>query len=149
DRLHGLLEEQAYRVTYWRSGLGELNYRRFFDITELVALRSERDEVFEQTHGLVLDLVRRGWANGLRIDHVDGLADPAGYLERLRRAGVPYLIVEKILQDDESLRASWPTDGSTGYEFIAASLPLFVDAAGWQRIEAAYRAERPGIETFE
>jgi (1->4)-alpha-D-glucan 1-alpha-D-glucosylmutase len=149
DRLHALLEEQAYRVTYWRSGLGELNYRRFFDITELVALRSEHDEVFEQTHGLVLELVRRGWANGLRIDHVDGLADPEGYLERLRRAGVPYLIVEKILQDSESLRASWPTDGTTGYEFIAASLPLFVDAAGWQRIEAAYRAERPGIETFE
>ena len=149
DRLHGLLEEQAYRVTYWRSGLGELNYRRFFDITELVALRSERDEVFEQTHQRVLELARRGWINGLRIDHVDGLADPEGYLRRLREAGVRYVIVEKILQGAERLRASWPTDGTTGYEFIAAALPLFVDPAGWQRIDAAYRAERPGVESFE
>jgi (1->4)-alpha-D-glucan 1-alpha-D-glucosylmutase len=149
DRLHQLLEEQAYRITYWRSGLGEINYRRFFDITELVALRAEREEVFDATHRLVLDLVRRGWADGLRIDHVDGLADPAGYLRRLCDAGVPYLIVEKILLDGETLRRTWPCDGTTGYEFIAASLPLFVDPAGWERIDAAYRAERPGLESFD
>lgn len=149
DALHRLLEEQAYRITYWRSGLGELNYRRFFDITELVALRSERDEVFEATHQLVLELVRRGWANGLRVDHVDGLADPEGYLRRLREAGVPYLVVEKILEGEEPLRGSWPADGTTGYEFIAVSLPLFIDPAGWERIEAAYRAERGDLEGFE
>jgi (1->4)-alpha-D-glucan 1-alpha-D-glucosylmutase len=149
DRLHLLLEAQAYRITYWRSGLGELNYRRFFDITELVALRAEREEVFEATHELVLDLVRRGWVNGLRIDHVDGLADPAGYLRRLRDRGVPLILVEKILLDEESLRASWPCDGTTGYEFIAASLPLLVAPDGWERIDAAYRAERPGLESFD
>lgn len=149
DVLHGLLEEQTYRVTYWRSGLGELNYRRFFDITELVALRSERADVFETTHRTTLDLVHRGWVSGLRVDHVDGLADPLGYLRRVRESGVRYLIVEKILLDAESLRASWPTDGTTGYETIAACMPLFIDPAGWRRLEDEYLAERPGLEGFE
>jgi (1->4)-alpha-D-glucan 1-alpha-D-glucosylmutase len=143
DPLHALLEEQSYRLAFWRAGLGEINYRRFFDIPDLVALRAERDDVFEATHARVLELHRRGCVSGLRIDHVDGLADPRAYLERLRGAGVDYVVVEKILGHDEPLRETWPTVGTTGYELIRAIAPLFIDVSGWRRIHTSYLAAKP------
>jgi (1->4)-alpha-D-glucan 1-alpha-D-glucosylmutase len=104
----------------------EGGYRRFFDIDELAGVRQEDPEVFELTHRKVFDLVREGLVDGLRIDHVDGLADPAGYLERLRDSGVERIWVEKILEPGERLR-DWPVEGTTGYEFANDVTALFVD----------------------
>jgi (1->4)-alpha-D-glucan 1-alpha-D-glucosylmutase len=137
--LHALMESQSYRLAYWQSGLDDLNYRRFFDINELVALRMERPAVFEAYHRLVLELVAAGRVHGLRIDHVDGLADPRTYLERLRERGVGYLVVEKILRHREELPADWSTDGTTGYELIAAVGPVLVDPDGWAELDADFR----------
>jgi (1->4)-alpha-D-glucan 1-alpha-D-glucosylmutase len=104
-------------------------YRRFFDIDDLAAVRVERQEVFDLLHGKVLELVRDGVLDGVRVDHPDGLADPAGYLRRLRDAGVPHVWVEKILAVGEHLR-DWPVDGTVGYEFLVDVGALFVDPAG-------------------
>jgi (1->4)-alpha-D-glucan 1-alpha-D-glucosylmutase len=104
-------------------------YRRFFDIDDLAAVRMERPEVFELVHGKVLELVREGLVDGLRVDHPDGLADPAGYLRRLAEAGAPHVWVEKILEPGERLR-EWPVDGTVGYEFLNDVTALFVDPAG-------------------
>jgi (1->4)-alpha-D-glucan 1-alpha-D-glucosylmutase len=104
-------------------------HRRFFDVVELAGVRVEEPEVFAATHGLVLGLVREGLVDGLRIDHPDGLADPRGYLERLRSEGVHHVWVEKILAVGEPLR-DWPVEGTTGYEFANDVQALFVDPAG-------------------
>ena len=104
-------------------------HRRFFDIDELAGVRQEDDEVFRATHEKVLQLVREGIVDGLRIDHIDGLADPAGYLHRLRQEGVAQVWVEKILQTNEALR-DWPVEGTVGYEFLNDVTALFVDQWG-------------------
>src|SRR2546423_9615204 len=104
-------------------------HRRFFDVDELAGVRQEDPEVFETTHRKVLELVGEGLVLGLRIDHVDGLADPAGYLERLRERGARHVWVEKILEPGEELR-DWPVEGTTGYEFANDAAALFVDTAG-------------------
>ncbi|WP_073481016.1 malto-oligosyltrehalose synthase [Streptoalloteichus hindustanus] len=124
-------ERQHYRLVSWRRGNTELNYRRFFDIAELAAVRVEDPEVFAATHRAVLRWVTEGWITGLRVDHPDGLADPGGYLRQLREAapGV-WLVVEKILGADESLPASWPVDGSTGYDALRETCGVFLDPAG-------------------
>jgi (1->4)-alpha-D-glucan 1-alpha-D-glucosylmutase len=122
------LEEQHYELVDWRRAAVDGNYRRFFDINELVGVRQEDPEVFELTHAAVLGLVAEGLVDGLRVDHVDGLADPAGYLERLAARGVPWVAVEKILADGERL-PDWPVAGTTGYEFLAVADGLFVDPA--------------------
>jgi (1->4)-alpha-D-glucan 1-alpha-D-glucosylmutase len=122
------LEEQHYELVDWRRAAVDGNYRRFFEIDELVGVRQEDPEVFELTHATVLGLVAEGLVDGLRVDHVDGLADPAGYLERLARRGVPWVAVEKILADGERL-PDWPVAGTTGYEFLAVADGLFVDPA--------------------
>jgi (1->4)-alpha-D-glucan 1-alpha-D-glucosylmutase len=141
DRLDALLGDQAYTVSYWRSGLYEIDYRRFFDIPDLVSLAQEDPDVFEATHALVLRLVARGEVDGVRVDHVDGLLDPAAYAARLRgRVGHGYLVVEKILGRDESL-PGWPVDGTTGYEFLRDVVEVLVDAEGARRLEDAF-AER-------
>ena len=139
--LDAVLEQQHYRLEYWRSAQEELNYRRFFTVDSLIGLRVENPEVFEDTHRLLIDLVRQGLIDGLRIDHVDGLRDPAGYLARLRKA-VPdaYIVVEKILAPDEELPATWPVQGTTGYEFIAAADDLFVDPGSEAAMTALYHA---------
>lgn len=136
--LHPLLESQHYRLAYWRTDL-ELNYRRFFDINELVALRMEEPEVFDHVHALVLDLIEDGELDGLRIDHVDGLRTPESYLARLRRrAPHAYIVVEKILESDETLPQSWPVQGSTGYDWLNVCSRLFVDPAGEGPITELY-----------
>lgn len=130
DTLHRLLERQAYRLAWWRVGNDMINYRRFFDITSLAAIRVERADVFNAVHALPLRLIGQGVLDGLRLDHVDGLADPRGYLRRLRaqvdkagrRRGLPpgkvVLLVEKILAPGEHLPRDWPVQGTTGYDFM-------------------------------
>jgi (1->4)-alpha-D-glucan 1-alpha-D-glucosylmutase len=115
--LEALVEQQHYRLAYWRVGNEELNYRRFFDVGTLVGLRVEDPEVFDATHRLIVELVRDGTLAGLRVDHPDGLADPGAYLERLSEAtDGAWIVVEKILEDDEQLPSRWRTAGTTGYD---------------------------------
>lgn len=124
-----LHQRQPYRLMSWRDAPRELSYRRFFEITGLAGVRVEDDAVFDDTHRLILELVHSGAVDGLRVDHVDGLADPKAYLERLReKAGADcYITVEKILGKDERLPADWPVSGTTGYEFIAALSDVLVE----------------------
>ncbi|HEY2813126.1 MAG TPA: malto-oligosyltrehalose synthase [Acidimicrobiales bacterium] len=139
DRLDAILDRQHHRFARWQSAAHELDYRRFFDIDSLVAMRSERPEVFVDCHQLILRLVLNGAVDGLRVDHIDGLRDPAGYLEHLRsRAPEAWLVVEKILRPSERL-PSWPVDGTTGYEFLALVGNLFVDGDGFDRILETYQ----------
>ncbi|PJI85672.1 malto-oligosyltrehalose synthase [Luteimicrobium subarcticum] len=138
-----LLERQHYRLAYWRVGDDELNYRRFFDVGSLVAIRVEDESVFDATHALVLQLLADGTVDGLRIDHPDGLADPTGYLDRLaERTGGAFVVVEKILAGDETLPPDWATVGTTGYETLWRLHALFLDPAG--RAPLAALQERLG-----
>jgi (1->4)-alpha-D-glucan 1-alpha-D-glucosylmutase len=127
--LHSLIQKQHGRPAYFRVAADDINYRRFFNISELASIRMERPDVFEHTHRLVFALIREGNLQGLRIDHVDGLCDPKDYLDRLRsQAGSSfYLAVEKILAHHESLRTEWPVQGTTGYDFCAQVTGLLVD----------------------
>ncbi len=129
--LGDLLDCQHYRLASWTVGDSELNYRRFFDVTSLIAVRVEEPEVFDATHALLVDGIRSGAIDGLRIDHPDGLADPGGYLERLGDAtGDAWVVVEKILEGDEQLPHAWRTAGTTGYDALLRIGGLFVDHAG-------------------
>lgn len=141
EEIAALHERQPWRLMSWRDAPRELSYRRFFEITGLVGLRVEDAEVFEAAHRTVLDLVREGRVDGLRIDHVDGLADPKGYLEQLREAVGPdtYIVVEKILGEGEHLPEDWPISGTTGYEFITALANVLVDGRGHEALTSAYR----------
>jgi (1->4)-alpha-D-glucan 1-alpha-D-glucosylmutase len=131
EALDALLDRQNYRLAYWRMAARDLGYRRFFDVNHLVAMRVEDERVFDATHELVLAWVAAGEADGLRIDHADGLRDPEAYLARIAAlAPRPWIVVEKILGPDESLPRSWPVDGTTGYDFMARAGGLFVDPAG-------------------
>jgi (1->4)-alpha-D-glucan 1-alpha-D-glucosylmutase len=114
-----LLSEQWYRLAYWRDASRAINYRRFFDITGLISIRAEKEEVFQHTHSVILRLVKEGDVSGLRIDHIDGLYDPLEYLRKLRSA-LPnaYISVEKILDSEEKLPRDWPVQGTTGYDFL-------------------------------
>jgi (1->4)-alpha-D-glucan 1-alpha-D-glucosylmutase len=142
-RLRELLRAQHYTLTFWRCAPSEINYRRFFDVNELAALRMEDPAVFDESHAKILELVRGGVVDGLRIDHVDGLRDPLGYLERLRAAvGDIPILVEKILSPGEHLRREWPIQGTTGYEFMNDVETLFIHDAGARTIENAYRSMR-------
>ncbi|WP_141207473.1 malto-oligosyltrehalose synthase [Streptomyces griseorubiginosus] len=135
-----LLDAQWYRLGWWRLARTELNYRRFFSISELIGVRVEDPEVFEATHGKVLQLLHEGVVDGLRIDHPDGLADPDGYLLRLHEAtGGRWTVVEKILADGEHLPASWPVAGTTGYDALRHLDGLFTDPAGFGELLGQYR----------
>jgi (1->4)-alpha-D-glucan 1-alpha-D-glucosylmutase len=147
DLLDGLLDDQAYRLAYWRVAAEEINYRRFFDINELAAIRVEVPEVFADTHRLVFRLVAEGVATGLRVDHPDGLYAPAEYFRRLqegcaRALGRPgeefYVVAEKILAPGEHLPEGWATAGTTGYEFLNLVNGIFVDRAQARAIEQIY-----------
>jgi (1->4)-alpha-D-glucan 1-alpha-D-glucosylmutase len=153
DGLHALLEAQAYRLANWRVAFDEINYRRFFDINDLAALRMEHRPAFDATHRFVLDLAASAMVDGLRIDHPDGLYDPAQYFARVqsefaRRAGLPhdaatrplYLVIEKIIAPHEHLCESWRVHGTTGYRFINASNGLLVDTGARARIDRTWRA---------
>jgi (1->4)-alpha-D-glucan 1-alpha-D-glucosylmutase len=156
DALDALLQEQYYRLAYWRVAVDEINYRRFFDINDLAGLRVEDAEVLAQTHRLAFELIAAGTLQGLRIDHVDGLYNPGGYgnflEERAETLGHPlYVVVEKILAPFERLRSSWLIAGTTGYEFANLVNGLFVDAraeAGFDRIYARAIGREPDYDAI-
>ena len=149
-RLHLLLEEQAYRLAFWRVATEEINYRRFFNINDLAGLRIELPELFEATHRLILGMVERGQVQGLRIDHIDGLFDPARYCAMLReRAGEQtYILAEKILARYERL-PDWPIAGTTGYDFVNQVLGIFIDAGSEAAMTRLYRRITGHREDFD
>lgn len=147
SRLDRLLSEQHYRLAFWRVAGEEINYRRFFDISDLVSLRMEDPDTFEKTHVLVFRLADAGRVTGLRIDHIDGLHDPEGYLTALQsrltgseREPHFFILTEKILGEDEELPASWPVAGTTGYDYLNILTRLFVDERGAAELERLYTA---------
>ncbi|HAO3765993.1 TPA: malto-oligosyltrehalose synthase, partial [Salmonella enterica] len=135
-----LHERQPWKLMSWRDAAHSLSYRRFFEVTGLVGMRVEDKIVFDDTHRLILELVRTGAVDGLRIDHIDGLADPKAYLARLRQAVGPtcYITVEKILAKGEQLPDDWPVSGTTGYEFIASLAEVLVDDEQINNLRQAY-----------
>jgi (1->4)-alpha-D-glucan 1-alpha-D-glucosylmutase len=139
DALDEVLNHQQYRLAYWRTADQELGYRRFFDVNTLIGLRMEREHVFEATHRRILEWLENGVLDGVRVDHPDGLRDPQQYFERLR-ARVPdaWIIGEKILHPGEFLRASWPIDGTTGYDFMNVCNSLIVRGDGLKELTAIY-----------
>lgn len=149
DALHELIKAQPYRLAFWPVAADDINYRRFFDINDLAALRQEDETVFDQTHEFVLQLLKEGKIDGLRIDHPDGLYNPRQYFERLQcgRSAAPeeapnsessYIVAEKILADDETLPQNWPIHGTTGYNFANLVNGLFVDPAGEKSTDRTY-----------
>ncbi len=139
NKLDELLSEQIYKLSFWKVGNEELNYRRFFTINGLLSVRVEIQEVFEYTHNFIFQLVKSGQITGLRVDHVDGLYDPVAYLNKLRqRGGDIYITVEKILDISEQLPASMPVQGTTGYDFMNVVNSVFVDKANEKIFDRMY-----------
>ncbi|MGE5813769.1 MAG: malto-oligosyltrehalose synthase [Acidobacteriota bacterium] len=149
DRLHALMEEQTYRLAYWRTASHEINYRRFFDINDLAGLRQEVPEVFETTHALLGDLLKAGPVTGVRIDHPDGLFDPEGYFQDRQQLAARvwqrdsdsrplFVLAEKILSGDETLLDRWPIHGTTGYNYLNELNGLFVDSSAAKKIRRTY-----------
>lgn len=148
DRMDALLARQNYRPAFWRVARSDLAYRRFFDINDLVGLRTEDEEVFLDTHSLILQWLSEGAVDGLRIDHPDGLRDPREYLARLRSAAPnSWIVVEKILEPDEQLRRDWPVQGTTGYDFMFTVGQLLIDGNHVEAFDRLYHefagAEEP------
>ncbi|MEX0618667.1 MAG: malto-oligosyltrehalose synthase [Pseudohongiellaceae bacterium] len=148
DRLHRLLERQAYRLAFWKVAADEINYRRFFDINELAGLRMENPDVFTMTHRRIGELLATRQIDGVRIDHVDGLANPGNYFLSLKQLiertetrfnPAPYIVVEKILASYEHLPTDWPVNGTTGYDFASLVNGLFVNPAGESQLSRVYR----------
>ena len=135
EAIDQVLSRQHYRLAFWRKASDAINYRRFFDITDLIGLHAEHDEVFRATHAYPLQLLGEGKVTGLRIDHIDGLLDPKGYLDRLPRE---YVVVEKILAGNEQLPSDWQTHGTTGYDFLNFLNGAFIDREGFHRLESTY-----------
>jgi (1->4)-alpha-D-glucan 1-alpha-D-glucosylmutase len=149
DRLEALLAEQAYRLSFWRVAAEHINYRRFFEINDLAAVRIEEPEVLETVHAKAFELLNRGIVTGLRIDHIDGLREPRRYLDDLaQRTGGAYVVVEKILAADEALPADWATQGTTGYEFLNALNGILVSPAGERPLRALYDELRTVLGRF-
>jgi (1->4)-alpha-D-glucan 1-alpha-D-glucosylmutase len=162
DALHELLEEQAYRLAYWRTASHEINYRRFFDVNTLAGLRVEDPDVFTSIHQLLARLVREGRVTGVRIDHPDGLFDPARYFEMLQDLaaeswGMPrapgrrplYVVAEKILSGRERLPPAWAAHGTTGYNFLHQVNGLFVQPAHARRMRRVYAKLTGRTQTFD
>ena len=168
DALHALLEAQSWRLAYWRVAADEINYRRFFDINELAALRIEREAVFEATHALALDLAARGWVDGFRIDHPDGLYDPAQYFDRLQQGfalrtglapslpaadGRParplYVVAEKIAAPQEEVPETWAVHGTTGYRFANVANGVLVEHRAAERLRRIWRTFTADAADFE
>jgi (1->4)-alpha-D-glucan 1-alpha-D-glucosylmutase len=148
SRIH---DQQYWRLIYWQDAAKTLSYRRFFEVTGLVGLRVEDESVFADSHRLVLDLVHSGQIQGLRLDHIDGLANPTEYLERLRAAAGQniFIIAEKIVAGDETLPVSWPIQGTSGYEFIATMSNILIDANGRAELGRAYADLAPDTADFD
>jgi (1->4)-alpha-D-glucan 1-alpha-D-glucosylmutase len=144
NTLHDILEAQHYRLAFWKSGTHEINYRRFFAVDTLIGLHMERQEVFDDTHRLLQYLLGKGVVTGVRIDHIDGLWDPAHYLQRLANLAPPerqptYVLVEKILTEREMLPTDWSVHGTSGYEFTGSLINLFIDLRNEEAFTSIYR----------
>ncbi|MGA2888098.1 MAG: malto-oligosyltrehalose synthase [Terracidiphilus sp.] len=150
DTLDTLLNLQNYRLAYWRTADQELGYRRFFDINTLIGVRVERSHVFNATHSRIIKWLREGVLDGVRVDHPDGLRDPEQYFERLR-ASAPsaWILVEKILEPQESLRPTWPIAGTTGYDFLNVCNELLVYGEGLSELTSIYDKFAGQTEGFE
>ena len=147
DSLDELLNQQNYRLAFWKTADQQLGYRRFFDVNNLIGLRMEREHVFQETHARVLEWLRSGVLDGVRVDHPDGLRDPKQYFERLREAAPEaWIIGEKILAATEFLREDWPIQGTSGYDFLNKALGLLVLPEGMQKLSAIYE-EFTGLTT--
>jgi (1->4)-alpha-D-glucan 1-alpha-D-glucosylmutase len=139
DALDEFLNQQNYRLAYWKAADQQLGYRRFFDVNTLIGLRVEREHVFEETHALVLDWLRRGVLDGVRVDHPDGLRDPLQYFNRLREHSPnAWIVGEKILEPGEFLRESWPIEGTSGYDFLNVALGVMVSPDGMKELDEIY-----------
>ncbi len=139
NALDDFLNQQNYRLAYWKTADQQLGYRRFFDVNTLIGLRVEREHVFEETHALVLDWLSRGVLDGVRIDHPDGLRDPLAYLGRLRdHAPDAWIVAEKILEPGEFLRDNWPIQGTTGYDFLNVALGVLIYPPGMAELNDIY-----------
>ena len=150
DQLDTLLNQQNYRLAYWRTADQELGFRRFFDINTLIGMRMERQSVFDTTHRLILEWLNDGTLDGVRIDHPDGLRDPMQYFARLRtHAPNAWMIAEKILEPGESLPKNWPIDGTSGYDFMNLCNGLLVHPEGLREIGAIYRDFTARTQSFE
>ena len=158
DRLERLLNSEAYRLSFWRVAMDEINYRRFFDINDLAAIRVEDPEVFDAVHAFLFDLVAGGHISGLRVDHPDGLLEPEKYFRHLQETCLAksplaggdnggqqeagrdfYIVAEKILMPGEWLRTTWPIEGTTGYNFLNVLNGLFVDRTKARAFQQLYR----------
>ena len=149
DRLDLFLEDQNYRLAFWRAAGDDLDYRRFFDVTTLAGLRMEDEHVFAETHELVLEWLRDGVLDGLRIDHPDGLRDPKGYFDRLKAASPrAWIVAEKILEPGEDLAHDWPIAGTTGYDFLNRVLRLYIDPSAEATMTALYEEFSATSETY-
>ena len=158
DTLEKLLVSQFYRLSYWRVAADEINYRRFFDINDLAAIRVEDPDVFQAVHARIFDLIERGHVSGIRVDHPDGLYDPAQYFQDLQagcraargHGNRPFFVVcEKILTGDEELRRNWAIEGTTGYGFLNFLNGLFVDHSKKRAFERLYRAFTGCGQTYD
>jgi (1->4)-alpha-D-glucan 1-alpha-D-glucosylmutase len=148
--LDSLLSEQFFRLSFWKVATEEINYRRFFNINELICLRSEDGDVFNNTHSLIFNLIAEGKATGLRIDHIDGLYDPTAYLEKVREnVGELYVVVEKILHLKEELPSFWPVQGTTGYGFLNYANGVFCQGqhqGSFNRIYSQFTGQHASYE---
>ncbi len=145
--LDNLLKEQFYRLSFWKVGAEEINYRRFFTVNELISVKVQELKVFHKTHALISQLVEEGKITGLRIDHIDGLYDPTEYLKRLReKTGDVYITVEKILELEEDLPEIWPIQGTSGYDFLNYVNGIFCQHESEKQLTALYK-RFTGIET--
>ncbi|MGB6688517.1 MAG: malto-oligosyltrehalose synthase [Terracidiphilus sp.] len=139
DELDDIVNQQNYRLAYWRTADQELGYRRFFDVNTLVGLRAEREHVFLATHCRILEWLRAGVLDGVRVDHPDGLRDPKQYFERLRSyAPKAWIVAEKILEPGEQIRESWPIQGTTGYDFLNVCNSLMMQPDGLKNLTELY-----------
>ena len=137
--LDNLLSNQLFRLSFWKVATKEINYRRFFTINELISLRIEEEDVMDHTHNFVVDLLRNGKIDGIRIDHVDGLHDPTTYLRRMRdRVPEAYIVIEKILDYNEDLPDQWPVQGTTGYDFANYISGLFCERRNEEAFNRIY-----------
>jgi len=148
DLMQQLLDRQHYKLVYWKESEKKINFRRFFTINDLICLRMEDEKVFEDYHTFILKLCEEGLFTGLRIDHIDGLFDPVGYLEKLReKVGEDmYLIIEKILESEERLPQDWPMQGTSGYEFLAVLNNLFTASDNKEQFKERYQTLHPHPE---
>jgi (1->4)-alpha-D-glucan 1-alpha-D-glucosylmutase len=139
DALDDFLNQQNYRLSYWKTADQQLGYRRFFDVNTLIGLRVEREYVFDETHALIVKWLKQGVLDGVRVDHPDGLRDPLQYFQRLReRAPEAYIVGEKILARGEFTRDNWPVEGTSGYDFLNMAAGVLVDPDGLRRLGKVY-----------